>query len=69
MLYSIENNSISINGDVLAKDDLCYHVTAAVTSEEVQFFVFRFFLYYYQCWKIAAISSVLLIVPTPFEKE
>lgn len=69
MLYSIEDTSISINGDVLAKDDLCYHVSAAVTSKEVQFFVFSFFLYYYQCWKIPAISSVLLIVPTPFEKE
>lgn len=44
MFYSIEDTSISINGDVLAKDDLCYHVTTAVIFKEVQFFVFSYYL-------------------------
>lgn len=36
MLDSTEDIKININGDVLAKGHLCYHVTAAVTSKEVQ---------------------------------
>lgn len=55
MFYSIEDTSISINGDVLARGDLRYHVTAAVTSKEVQSFVFSCCLHYYQRWEIPVI--------------
>jgi len=55
MLYSFEDTTVSVNGDVLAKGDLCYHVTAAVASKEVQVFIFSYCLYYYQCWEIAVI--------------
>lgn len=55
IVYSTEDTSISINGDMMAEGDLCYDVTAAVTSTEVQFFVFTYCLHYYQCWEIPVI--------------
>lgn len=54
-MYIIEDTSVSINGDVLAKGDLCCHVTAAVTPKEVRFFAFSYSLHCYQCWEIPVI--------------
>lgn len=65
---SFWNTCVSVTGDVLATGDLCYCLTAALTSE-VQFFVFSYCLCYYQCWEVPLILSVLLVVSRPIRRR